>query len=118
MVLLAYRQRSTCSSLKSSINVQSIGENARQRKVRVEWYNVGRTIRQRAKMNNYTAVLKQEDDAWVGWIEEVPGVNCQESTRDELIETLKITLQEALEMNRMDARGAVDGDFEELKIAI
>lgn len=47
-------------------------------------------------MNTYTAVIKQEDDWWIGWIEEVPGVNCQEPTRDELLETLSITLAEAL----------------------
>ena len=28
-------------------------------------------------MNNYTAVIKQDGDWWIGWIEEVPGVNCQ-----------------------------------------
>lgn len=27
--------------------------------------------------NEYTAVVKQEDNWWVGWIEEVPGVNFQ-----------------------------------------
>ena len=32
----------------------------------------------------YTAVVKQEGDWWIGWIEEVPGVNCQEPSRDEL----------------------------------
>jgi hypothetical protein len=37
---------------------------------------------------------------WFGWIEEMPGVNCQEATRDELIETLKVTLREALELNQ------------------
>jgi len=37
---------------------------------------------------------------WIGWIEEVPGVNCQESTREELIESLMVTLREALEFNR------------------
>jgi len=45
----------------------------------------------------YTAVVKQEDDWWVRWIEEVPGVHCQEKTYDELIETLQMTLKEALE---------------------
>ena len=30
---------------------------------------------------------------------EIPGVNCQEPTREELLETLRITLQEALELN-------------------
>jgi predicted RNase H-like HicB family nuclease len=46
--------------------------------------------------NNYTAVIKQDGDWWLGWIEEIPGVNCQKATHDELIETLKITLKEAL----------------------
>ena len=45
----------------------------------------------------YTAIVKQDGDWWIGWIKEIPGVNCQEATREELMETLKITLQEALE---------------------
>ena len=45
----------------------------------------------------YTAVVKQDGQWWIGWVEEVPGVNCQERTRDELIESLRITLVEALE---------------------
>lgn len=66
----------------------------------------------------YTAVVKNEGDWWIGWIEEVPGVNCQEATREELLESLKITLQEALELNRTDAITAAGGDFEELEIAV
>jgi predicted RNase H-like HicB family nuclease len=53
--------------------------------------------------NVYTAVIKQDGNWWIGWIEEVPGVNCQEATREELLETLRITLQEILELNRQDA---------------
>jgi len=53
--------------------------------------------------NRYTAVIKQDGDWWIGWIEEVPGVNCQERTREEVLERLKITLKEALELNRQDA---------------
>ena len=48
----------------------------------------------------YTAVVKQSGSWWIGWIEEIPGVNCQERTKTELLDTLKITLQEALEFNR------------------
>ena len=40
----------------------------------------------------YTAVMKQSGPWWIGWIEEVPGVNCQEPTREALLETLKVTL--------------------------
>lgn len=67
---------------------------------------------------SYTAVVKQDGEWWIGWIEEVPGVNCQESTRDELLESLRITLGEALEMNRADAKKAAGKDFEELNIAV
>lgn len=68
--------------------------------------------------NEYTAVVKQEGDWWIGWIEEIPGVNCQEKTFDELKETLQITLKEALEFNRQDALNAVGEGYIEEKIAI
>ena len=51
----------------------------------------------------YTAIIKNIEGWWVGWIEEIPGVNCQEKTKIELLESLKITLKEALEFNREDA---------------
>lgn len=38
----------------------------------------------------------------IGWIEEVPGVNCQGHTHGELMKNLAITLKEALEFNRQD----------------
>ena len=66
----------------------------------------------------YTAVIKQSDSWWIGWIEEVPGVNCQERTKGELIETLQITLQEALEFNRNEALEAAGEGFEEMPIAV
>ena len=50
----------------------------------------------------YTAVINQSGPWWIGWIEEVPGVNCQERTREELLETLRITLEEALELSRRE----------------
>lgn len=56
-------------------------------------------------MNEYTAIIKQDGDWWIGWIQEIPGVNCQESTRDELLETLRITLSEMLEINRERVTG-------------
>ena len=69
--------------------------------------------------NEYTAVVKQEDDWWVGWIEEIPGVNCQEKTYEELKETLSITLKEALEFNRLDALAAVgSSDYRKEIIAV
>jgi predicted RNase H-like HicB family nuclease len=69
-------------------------------------------------MSEYTAIVKQSGDWWIGWIEEVPGVNCQERTRDELVDTLRITLHEALEANRAEARLAASTGFEEIRIAV
>ncbi|MCD6374149.1 MAG: type II toxin-antitoxin system HicB family antitoxin [Candidatus Omnitrophota bacterium] len=66
----------------------------------------------------YTAIIKQEGDWWIGWIEEIPGVNCQESTREELLESLRVTLKEALEFNRQEAISAVGTGYVEEKIAI
>lgn len=48
-------------------------------------------------MKQFTAAVTQVDGWWIGWIEQVPGVNCQERTKDELLGSLKVTLQEALE---------------------
>ncbi len=66
----------------------------------------------------YTAVTKQDDGWWIGWIEEVPGVNCQERTHEELLKSLMVTLKEALEFNRQDALSAAGKDFSEEPIAI
>ena len=66
----------------------------------------------------YTAIVKQSGDWWIGWIKEIPGINCQERTHEELIESLKITLKEALEFNRQDAIAAVGSGYMEEKIAV
>ena len=47
-------------------------------------------------MSTYTAVVKQDGDWWIGWVEEVPGVNAQETTREGLLASLKEVLKEAL----------------------
>jgi predicted RNase H-like HicB family nuclease len=51
----------------------------------------------------YTAVIRQEGSWWIGWVEEVPGVNAQEQSREALLESLREILREALEINRQDA---------------
>ena len=66
----------------------------------------------------YTAVVKHSGSWWVGWIEEVPGVNCQESTKPELMESLRMTLREALDFNRREALEAAGEDFEEAPIDV
>lgn len=66
----------------------------------------------------FTAVVKQSGPWWIGWIEEIPGVNCQERTREELLETLRVTLREALELNRREAIEAAGHDYEEATVVV
>ena len=47
--------------------------------------------------SNYTAIVKKDGDWWVGWIEEVPGVNAQDKTKSKLMASLKEVLAEALD---------------------
>jgi hypothetical protein len=53
--------------------------------------------------NAYTAVIKEQSGWWIGWIEGIPGVNCQERTSEELLDSLRTTLREAIEFNRVGA---------------
>ena len=65
----------------------------------------------------YTAVIQQDGEWWIGWVEEIPGVNSQGATRQELMENLRSALEEALEMNRADALAGMTGDYEEVSLA-
>lgn len=67
---------------------------------------------------SFTDVIKQSNNSWIGWIEEVSGVNCQESTKEELLESLRITLKEALDFNRYEAIEAAGDIYEEELISL
>lgn len=69
-------------------------------------------------MATYTAIIKKDSGWWIGWIEEIPGVNSQGKTRKELIENLRSALTEALEMNRAEAIAAAKGEYAEESIAL
>ena len=64
----------------------------------------------------YNAVVRRDGEWWIGWIEEVPGVNSQGATREELVANLREALSEAIEMNRREARSAAGANFEEVAI--
>ena len=51
--------------------------------------------------SRYTANVQRHGHWWIGWIEEIPGVNSQGRRREELMENLGSALQEALEMDRL-----------------
>lgn len=68
---------------------------------------------------NYTAVIQKSEGWWIGWIQEVNGVNCQERTREELLVSLKSGLEDILELNRKEAiLRTEDESFEEVTIAV
>lgn len=67
--------------------------------------------------SNNTAVIQQDGEWWIGWVEEVPGVNSKGRSREELLDNLRDALDEALEMNRADARAAATSTFEEVSLA-
>ncbi len=69
-------------------------------------------------LHTYTAVVKHDKSTWMGWIEEVPRVNCQDATHQQLVESLRVTLAEAIEFNRAEARGAAGLGYEELPLAV
>jgi predicted RNA binding protein YcfA (HicA-like mRNA interferase family) len=78
----------------------------------------GCVVPMHSEVKTFTAVVKNDGEWWIGWVEEVPGVNCQERSRDELLKTLRVTLMEALKMNRADARDAGGKGYEELSIVV
>jgi predicted RNase H-like HicB family nuclease len=68
--------------------------------------------------NTYTAVIKQDGKHWIGWIEEISGVNCQAESRDELLDTLQVTLAEAIQLNRESALQEAPEGYEEQKVTV
>ena len=44
----------------------------------------------------YRAIIKKTDDWWIGWLVDLPGVNAQEKTKTELIDSLRVGAQEML----------------------
>ena len=61
---------------------------------------------------SYTIHAEQNGDGWIGWIQELPEVNCEIKTKEELLKLLKIKLHERLEAYRVEAE-VWDKQFEE-----
>jgi predicted RNase H-like HicB family nuclease len=66
----------------------------------------------------YTAIIQRDGPWWIGWLQEIPGVNSQGRTREELIENLRSALTEALELNRAEALAAAANDYEEVSLQV
>jgi len=46
----------------------------------------------------FRAVVKKSGGWWIGWLVDLPGVNAQERTQKELIESLRIGAEDMLAM--------------------
>lgn len=66
----------------------------------------------------YTAITKEDNGWWIGWIEELPGVNAQELTKEALMTSLREILLEALEFNREEARESACGNYTEEPLTV
>lgn len=63
----------------------------------------------------YTALIRESEGWWIGWILEVQGVTCQEPTRSELLDTLQITLREILEDETLEVSHRTESESEAVK---
>jgi predicted RNase H-like HicB family nuclease len=66
----------------------------------------------------FTALIRDDGPWWIGWVEEVPGVNAQEHSREELLDSLRQVLREALEFNRLEALEAAGPGSEKLALSL
>ena len=66
----------------------------------------------------FTAMIQKDGDWWIGWVEEMPGANAQERTREELIVSLREAARDILELNRSVAKEAAGKGCEEIPLAI
>ncbi|MGB8214538.1 MAG: type II toxin-antitoxin system HicB family antitoxin [Anaerolineales bacterium] len=44
----------------------------------------------------FRAVIKKSDNWWIGWLVDLPGVNAQEKTRQQVMESLRLGAQDML----------------------
>jgi hypothetical protein len=44
----------------------------------------------------FRAIIKKTGNWWIGWLIDLPGVNAQEKTREELLESLRLGAEDML----------------------
>ena len=68
--------------------------------------------------SEYSAAVKQDGKSWISWVEEIPAVNCQEDSRQELTLGLQDAVREGLDFNRREAREAAGEGYPEIALAV
>jgi predicted RNase H-like HicB family nuclease len=70
------------------------------------------------KLQTYSAIIRKDEGWWIGWVEEIPGVNSQGKTRAELVKNLESALREAIELNREEALASAGPDYEQAELTV
>ena len=65
-----------------------------------------------------TAIVQRDGDWWIGWIEEIPGANAQERTREELLASLREAANDILALHREAALREAMGAYEEIPLVL
>jgi predicted RNase H-like HicB family nuclease len=52
----------------------------------------------------YHAVIEKSEGWWIGWLVDLPGVNAQERTQKELLESLKSGAEDMLDLKEIHER--------------
>ena len=47
-------------------------------------------------LNDERRTIKKSDGAWIGWLVDLPGVNAQERTKEELLKSLALGAEDML----------------------
>ncbi len=66
----------------------------------------------------YTAVIQQSEGWWIGWVQEIRGINCQERTKEELLDSLRSAVEDMLELNREVAIRRAEGEYQTVPISV
>ena len=60
----------------------------------------------------FTAVVQKDGKWWIGWVEEVRGVNAQAKTKKQLLANLQECLEEFLEVSVRESRKSALPNYE------
>ena len=69
-------------------------------------------VQEHGFVETYTVYAEQSGKGWMGWIQELPEVNCERKTKTELLKVLEIELHKRLEIYKTEAE-VWDRQFEE-----
>ena len=60
-------------------------------------------VQEQGFAETYTVHAEQNGDRWIGWIQELPEVNCERKTKKELLKVLETELHKCLAVYKMEA---------------